>query len=869
MAYININEIDKTNVTNAISNNLNVTLLPINATDGPSDEPVLVTRYEDFVSVFGNNPDPSSSLMTSWEYAANLLLNKMPVMVRRVTHFLNADGTNSHKKAGNDSTGLLPGVNTAGALIKGPNTLGLENTMEIAKPIIGEIVTLQDESDNPVNYLEEGEARLQVSCIGTMSKSGSRGSFQMTTQWMTNKNKGASYKTQAGTAFGTWTQASANYMDVAVGRTKIQFGGEYLAGGATSQYSPNKTKIKMLQVGNTPLNITTKEGAKSGDFTIYNATGVDITLDVVNEAIQANRDYLLLDSGCYIMLSKELSIPKVQGDTSSVGSEEPVLATIPSIFIEGEFYGAVNIYLLNSTDNTNFIQYLRLSYLFIEKSYGDSLGDLKLPPIASYSMPVRNVGDSVDNYQEMDANDNFNLFEVNYRYPGTCGNYISAAINTIVNSGVYLEIYKNDSLIEKICLVSFRYKNENGYWNNYNITDDAEEIWYRLLQTFGMQERPSDQELAQMTTVADLKPALQTLKTDYITISLNEKIKLQHITNIIASICNLTRATRYDLTGGSNPSDDDVIHEVSKIFKPMSDKYLYDFKFIASGTFVDTYTPPNAITVVPQVKRRYIEDAMIECAEKRGDCLAFLDIPQGIGRDDTLDYFSHLTTSYATAYAPWVRLRLDSGATKACPPSFIALLSIAKSVQRGGKVYAPPAGVNRAIVDNVISTSFDIPADYIDYWADNHSQFVNPIVYLDGYGYCIFGQKTLYNTAQVTTNQTGSALQYLNTRLVANEIKKRIFKTCIELTFELNNLHTWLAFKTKMEPLMNELLKNHSVVDYDFIMDERTMTDYDIRTNHIVGTIRVAIATTAEKFDIDFELTPNGVNFVSTMDQFE
>ncbi len=866
MAYININEIDKTNVTNAISNNLNVTLLPLNATDGPSDDPVLVTKYEDFVSVFGNNPDPSSSLMTSWEYAANLLLNKMPVMVRRVTHFLNADGTNSYKKAGNDSTGLLPGVNTAGALIKGPNTLGLENTMEIAKPIVGKIETLIDESS--INYLEEGKGSIDVTCMGNMSKYGSRGSFQLTTTWK-NQSKSASYKTAPGSAFGSWTPTSANYMDTTVGRTKIVFGGDYLAGGGAGVSSSNKTKITKLKVGQTTLDITTKDGAKSGDFTIYNATGVDITLDVVNEAIQANRDYLILDSGCYIMLSKELSTSKAQATDPSAGIDDAVLTSIPSILIEGEFYGAVNIYLLNSTDNTNFIQYLRLSYLFIEKAYGDSLGDLKLPPIASYSMPVRDVGDSVDNYQEMDANDNFNLFEVNYRYPGTCGNYISAAINTIVNNGVYLEIYKNNSLIEKICLVSFRYKNENGYWNNYNITDDAKEIWYRLLQTFGMQERPTDQELAQMTTVADLKPALQTLKTDYVTISLNEKIKLQHVTNIIASLCSLTRATRYELTGGSNPSDDDVIHEVSKIFKPMSDKYLYDFKFMASGTFVDAYTPPNAITVVPQIKRRYIEDAMIECAEKRGDCLAFLDIPQGIGRDDTLDYFSHLTTSYATSYAPWVRLRLDSGATKACPPSFIALLSIAKSVQRGGKVYAPPAGVNRAIVDNVISTSFDIPADYIDYWADNHSQFVNPIVYLDGYGYCIFGQKTLYNTAQATTNQTGSALQYLNTRLVANEIKKRIFKTCIELTFEINNLHTWLAFKTKMEPLMNELLKNHSVVDYDFIMDERTMTDYDIRTNHIVGTIRVAIATTAEKFDIDFELTPNGVNFVSTMDQFE
>ena len=41
------------------------------------------------------------------------------------------------------------------------------------------------------------------------------------------------------------------------------------------------------------------------------------------------------------------------------------------------------------------------------------------------------------------------------------------------------------------------------------------------------------------------------------------------------------------------------------------------------------------------------------------------------------------------------------------------------------------------------------------------------------------------------------------------------------------------------------------------------MTDADIRAGHIVGTVSIAVATTAEKFDITFELQPNQVNFLS------
>ena len=94
-------------------------------------------------------------------------------------------------------------------------------------------------------------------------------------------------------------------------------------------------------------------------------------------------------------------------------------------------------------------------------------------------------------------------------------------------------------------------------------------------------------------------------------------------------------------------------------------------------------------------------------------------------------------------------------------------------------------------------------------------------------------------------------------------MKRKIFKTCLELTFEYNTLKTWLIFKTRVSVLLESLLRNQHISNYEVVMDETTMTSADVRNNHIVGIVRVAISNLAEKFDITFELQPNQVTFLT------
>ena len=108
MPYININEYDYT-ITGPKSIGGNIVAIPINASDGPSDRWVTVHTYDDFVQLFGTDPNPSGDFGSSWQYAANLLLRNMSVCVRRITHTLDDEGINKE---------LLPGVSIAKAIIK-------------------------------------------------------------------------------------------------------------------------------------------------------------------------------------------------------------------------------------------------------------------------------------------------------------------------------------------------------------------------------------------------------------------------------------------------------------------------------------------------------------------------------------------------------------------------------------------------------------------------------------------------------------------------------------------------------------------------------------------------------------------------------
>ena len=305
------------------------------------------------------------------------------------------------------------------------------------------------------------------------------------------------------------------------------------------------------------------------------------------------------------------------------------------------------------------------------------------------------------------------------------------------------------------------------------------------------------------------------------------------------------------LSGGADAADAAVIALIAASYPDLTDKYLFDVKFITSGGYCDA--ADSSMEIV---------EAMVTLAETRGDCEAFPDVPFGTEKEDVHGYFSALNfnSSYNAAYAPWVYMKLLTNTIKWMPPSFVFLFSLAKSIRSGNKIYDPPAGVRRATVPEAVAVEYEIGSGILDQWQNNSSLRINPIMKIRQYGYVIYGNSTLYSAVDGDPTAS-SSLQELGVRLIANDIKKLINNAAVSLTFERNTIHTWNEFKSIIDPYLKEMKTYGALEDYEVVMDATTTYPEVIEENTIKGVVRITVARTAENFKIEFELNRSGVTF--------
>ena len=475
--------------------------------------------------------------------------------------------------------------------------------------------------------------------------------------------------------------------------------------------------------------------------------------------------------------------------------------------------------------------------------------EMEITKTALSELPVE---EDINNLPIVDGKGNFNLFIAKYIYPGSNGNSINLRIRTIRNQGIYIYVYRNTQYLERIELCAFRETTSNNRVRILDLDLNKDDIWRKLLTKFGI-----------LIGINDKIATPTSLYGNYVKIDLNHNLINYDSYDYINSLYAQTGTQITYLTGGADPDDEHVIHEIPKCYKPLEDKYRYDITFITNGGYVDKLVLSSSITSpsATEEDRRLIEDAMLEVATSRKDCVAYLDAPVDVTEKDIPFYFEHISTSYAAAYDPWCLITLATGDTKWMPPSFVQLYTHAKSIANGNKMYLPPAGVRRALVPEIISINHELPSSYITDWQNLDAvQFINPILWINGFDYTIYGQKTLYNIVN-QSDKYQSALQNLNVRLVANEIKKLIFRTCIDLTFELNNMMTWNEFKSKIEPTLQVMQAEGVLTTYEVLMGTETMTSADLNSGHIVGVVRVAIVSAATDWDINFEIQPNNITF--------
>lgn len=396
--------------------------------------------------------------------------------------------------------------------------------------------------------------------------------------------------------------------------------------------------------------------------------------------------------------------------------------------------------------------------------------------------------------------------KISERWGGTFGNEMSVSLKPN-NNAYYLEVFHNSTLLEKQKLISVA------------AGDLEDTISQKLIDAFNTIE-------------------FNTIKAEVI--------------NTDPTTFKLRTVEKQLLSEGKDFDESLMAPEIKYSYNFIKDKFLYEPKFITSGgyTDIDISTNPEII------------NGIVELTRTRQDCIGFLDLPHGTPKETAqslIGAFTYTGTSASKLPAvactgPWQLIRMLGNREEWMPGSYIELIAIGNSISKGNPVYLAPAGVDRAVINQIIRPEYEIGSDILEQWQSNESVGnINPIMKIKSYGYCIFGQRTLYDTGDP---EMVSSLQELSGVLAINEIRRAAFNIGLSLQFSANNIFTFGRFESQLSNKLNEMKVNGAVSDY---LIQNVSTENDPRTMKI--RIDVSLVPVAENFDIELNITKDNITF--------
>lgn len=254
----------------------------------------------------------------------------------------------------------------------------------------------------------------------------------------------------------------------------------------------------------------------------------------------------------------------------------------------------------------------------------------------------------------------------------------------------------------------------------------------------------------------------------------------------------------------------------------------------------------------------------IEICENRADCLYLADPPFGLDEQEVVEWHNGdrgtdpavgaFNSSYAALYWPWCEIYDPySKGNVWVPPSGLVSGAYAYN-DREGEPWFAPAGLNRGklLIPNRLEANPSIGSRDFMYSQGNA---VNPIVNFPVDGITIWGQRTLQRRPSDTDR--------INVRRLMLLVRRAVAISTNYLVFEQNDFQTWDRWKNMIEPFLDNIRQRRGLDDFMVVMDETTVTPYDIDSNRMPGKILLKPTRAAEFISVDFVIYPTGVSFTS------
>ena len=252
-----------------------------------------------------------------------------------------------------------------------------------------------------------------------------------------------------------------------------------------------------------------------------------------------------------------------------------------------------------------------------------------------------------------------------------------------------------------------------------------------------------------------------------------------------------------------------------------------------------------------------VSAAMVTICSSRGDSIAILDTPFGLTVQEVIAYrnnIANINSSYAAMYYPWVKIA-DSVNKKNIfvPPSGMVAGQYAYN-DKVADVYYAPAGINRGMLTDALSTERLLSQGDRDALALAN---INPIQNEPAYGIYIKGQYTL---------QTAStALNRVNVRRMLLNLRKVIATASVTFEFQPGDSTTAYQLKQVADTLLSARLKAGAIQSYTIDVGPSVNTALVLSNNQLAMQISIVPTLAAEIIVETFTVLPQtGLTSVTT-----
>ena len=327
-------------------------------------------------------------------------------------------------------------------------------------------------------------------------------------------------------------------------------------------------------------------------------------------------------------------------------------------------------------------------------------------------------------------------------------------------------------------------------------------------------------------------------------------------------------------------------------WEPLRDKSIYDFRYIISGLLNGNTNVYEHMIGLAELKPETVNfDSVGATTHGRGDCIALLDIDESTYKssatgkgysqktaiESVLSYAAeHVPSSkYATAFLPSVNYAEASlsevasfGNNKTFPASFHYLACASRSSEHYNEWYANAGytrGISNYTIESVNCNFGEAAVNMFQKRAKdpdkNVLRAINPIINLRG-SYYIWGNRTTFDLGDKDkTDGDLKASHFLNIRQLCSTLKKKVYVTCRQLTFDPNSEILWINFCNAIKPLLEKMKTDQGIADYKLSKTKTTHKAF------LAVKIRIVPIEAVEDFDISVYLEDSLNGIIATADE--